>query len=647
MNTDKNTLIGFLLMTCVLFGFMFYNNSQMAKQAEYQRQQDSIMAIQAKKEAKAAAKLKAEQAKKEAEAEKDSTNTFFAALQGTDGSTTIENELLKVVIGNKGGQIESVTLKDKTYKNQQGGNVVLFEKGDSEMKFLVDGKEDNINTTDFFFTPKDVKKDAVTMSLPISNGSFDIVYSLLPNSYMLKMYVVANGIDSFFSSKTKTIDLVWTEHMKQQEKGWDFENRYSTISYRDSNNDTDELSSMGGDKEEDEFKKSLRWIAFKTQFFAQVLICEKDMKVANMSSKKDENKESGYLKTLKAEMSNEFDPSGNDSCKYAIYLGPIKFTTLSENEKMLTQLKSLDLRSLVYFGWPIVKWINRYFILYLFDWLTSFGLNMGVVLLILTLIIKFAVYPLMKKSYLSSARMRVLRPKIEEVTKKYNKPEDAMLKQQETMKVYSDYGVSPMGGCLPMLIQMPIWIALFNFIPNAIELRGQSFLWANDLSTYDDVIKWGFNIPFIGDHLSLFCVLWCVSTVASSMFSMRQQQDAMTPEQQQQMNMMKWMTYLMPVVFFFSFNSYSSGLNYYYFISSLTSVLLMWYLRKSTNDDKLLAQLEERHKVRKQQVATGKKPTSMMERLQAMQEKQMEILKKQQEEQARRDAEERNKHKKL
>ena len=645
MNTDKNTLIGFLLMTCVLFGFMFYNNSQMAKQEAYQRQQDSIMAIEAKKEAKAAAKLKAEQALKEAEAEKDSTNALFAARKGTDGSTTIENELLKVVISNKGGQIESVTLKDNTYKNQTGGNVVLFEKGDSEMKFLVDGKEDNINTTEFFFTPKDAKKNAVTMSLPISNGSFDIIYSLLPNSYMLKMYVVANGIDGFFSSKTKTLDLVWTEHMKQQEKGWDFENRYSTISYRDTDNNTDELSSMGGDEEEDEFKKNVRWIAFKTQFFAQILISEKDMKVANMTSKKDEGKESGYLKTLKAEMSNEFDPSGADSCKYAMYLGPIKFTTLSENEKMLTKLKSLDLRSLVYFGWPIVRWINRYFILYLFDWLTGFGFNMGIVLLILTLIIKFAVYPLMKKSYLSSARMRVLRPKIEEVTKKYNKPEDAMLKQQETMKVYSDYGVSPMGGCLPMLIQMPIWIALFNFIPNAIELRGQSFLWANDLSTYDDVINWGFNIPFIGDHLSLFCVLWCISTVASSMFSMRQQQDAMTPEQQQQMNMMKWMTYLMPVIFFFSFNSYSSGLNYYYFISSLTSVLLMWFLRKSTNDDKLLAQLEERYKVRKQKVATGKKPTSMMERLQAMQEKQMEILKKQQEEQARRDAEERNKHK--
>jgi YidC/Oxa1 family membrane protein insertase len=269
--------------------------------------------------------------------------------------------------------------------------------------------------------------------------------------------------------------------------------------------------------------------------------------------------------------------------------------------------------------------------IYLFDWLTGWGLNMGIVLLILTLLIKVLVYPLMKKSYLSSARMRVLRPKIEEITKKFTKPEEAMQKQQETMKLYSEYGVSPMGGCLPMLIQMPIWIALFNFIPNAIELRGQSFLWADDLSTYDDVINWGYNIWGIGDHLSLFCVLWCIATVASSMFSMKQQQDSMTPEQAQQMSMMKYMTYIMPLVFFFSFNSYSSGLNYYYFISSLTSALMMWYLRKSTDDAKLLAELEKRHKQRKEQAASGKKPSSMMSRLQAMQQKQLEILRQQQE----------------
>lgn len=636
MNTDKNTIIGFVLMAFVLFGFMYYNNHQMAEQAEYQRINDSIQAIQDAKDAKAAQALRM---KKEAERkaeETDSLNALFAARQGVDGTTTIENEFLSVVVSNKGGQIESVLLKDDTYKNQQGGNVTLFDKGDSELKMMIDGKEANINTTEFFFNPVNVQKDGVTMALPIANGSLEITYSLKPNSYLLEMNVQAKNIAGFFSSKTSTMDIIWSENMKQQEKGWDFENRYSTITYRDIDEDTHELSSMGGDEENDEFEERTKWIAYKTQFFSQVLIADKSVKVNYMSSERIE-KGQGYLKTLNTKMTADFDPSGTKATGFTFYLGPNKFSTLTDNEDMLNSESKLDLRSLVYLGWPIVRWINRFFIIYLFDWMTGWGLNMGIVLLILTIIIKLLVFPLMKKSHLSSSRMRVLKPKIEELTKKYTKPEDAMLKQQETMKLYSEYGVSPAGGCLPMLIQMPIWIALFNFIPNAIELRGQSFLWADDLSTYDDVINWGTNIWGIGDHLSLFCVLWCLSTVVTQMFTMRQQKDSMSAEQAQQMKMMQWMMYLMPLIFFFSFNSYSSGLNYYYFISSIITVLLMWYLRKTTDDAKLLAQLEERHKLRKQQSANGKKPTSMMERLQAMQQKQMEILEQQKKAQRERD----------
>ena len=319
-----------------------------------------------------------------------------------------------------------------------------------------------------------------------------------------------------------------------------------------------------------------------------------------------------------------------------MYLGPNKFSTLKENEAILQSDKNLDLQSLVYLGWPLIKYINRFFMLYLFDWMTSWGINMGIILTLLTLIIKFAVYPLMRKSYLSSARMRVLKPKMEEIAKKYPNKEDAMVKQQETMKLYSDYGVSPMGGCLPMLIQMPIWIALLNFIPNAIELRGQSFLWASDLSSYDDVISWSTNIWGIGNHLSIFCLLWAVSTVLSTLITMKQQQDsAMSPEQEQTMKMMKWMYYIMPVIFFFSFNGYSSGLNYYYFLSTIISVLTMWYLRKSTDDKKLLAQLEKRYAERKQNNSGARRTSSMMERMQEMAKKQQEMLEKQKAEQKR------------
>ncbi len=629
MKFDKNTVIGWTLMALVMFGFMAYERYTAPTQEEvqqWQAQQDSIKI----------AELNAQLEKENAEAKQlmeqatDTLNPLYAASQRNEGTTELRNSLLAITINNEGGQIMRAELLDSTYRGREGGNVILFDGKDNSFSINIDGKQANIQTADLFFTPTELTDTSVVMTAPIAGGSLQIAYSMIPDSYLVNMEVKAVGLSGFFSSKTKKMNLVWIQNMKQQEKGYDFENRYSTITYRDVENDTNELSSMGGDEDEDEFDERVKWVSMKTQFFSQVLIPAEDLEVEHMKSVKMEQG-SGYLKTLTAEMNTAFDPTGQKPSKFALYLGPNKFVTLSENEKLLNTDGDLDLRSLVYLGWPVVRWINRFFMIYLFDWLTGWGLNMGIVLLLLTIFIKILVFPLMKKSYLSSANMRVLRPKIEEITKKYTRPEDAMLKQQETMKLYSEYGVSPMGGCLPMLIQMPIWIALFNFIPNAIELRGQSFLWADDLSTYDDVINWGFHIWGIGDHLSLFCVLWCLATVASSMFSMKQQQDSMTPDQAQQMSMMKWMTYIMPIVFFFSFNTYSSGLNYYYFLSSLTSALMMWWLRKTTDDSKLLKKLEERHKLRQQQSATGKRPSSMMSRLQAMQEKQLEILRQQQE----------------
>ena len=626
---NKNTLIGFVLMALVMFGFMAYESHSRAKQAEEIVKQDSIAQIEKAKEDK---KKDAER-QKIAEEATDSLNPLFEARTGKAGTTVIENELLRVVLSNKGGQMQEVTLKDSTYKSREGGNVVLFGRGDQNMNIKIDGKTTNIATDELFFTPTDVSANGVTMHLPVANGSLDIIYSLKPNSYILDMDVKANNLDGFFLSKTNSMQIEWTEKMKQQEKGYSFESTYSTITYRDADGDTHELSIRGGDETEDEFEEKTKWIAYKTQFFSQILIADNPLSVSTMSSSSSEETEkgTGYLKTYQTSFSADFDTKGIKPTSFHLYLGPNKFSTLKENEKMLSSNDDLDLQSLVYMGWPVIKWINRFVFLYAFDFLTSLGLNMGIVLLLLTIIVKFLVFPLMKKSYLSSANMRVLRPKMDEINAKYTKPEDAMMKQQEMMKLYSEYGVSPMGGCLPMLIQMPIWIALFNFIPNYIEMRGESFLWADDLSTYDDIIHWNFNIWGIGDHLSLFCILWCSATVGSSIITQRQQQYAMTPEQQQQMSMMKWMTYLMPVIFFFSFNSYSAGLNWYYFISSLISILMMWFLRKTTDDAKLLAKLEKRHAERKANAGEKKKTSSLMGRLQAMQEKQLEILRQQQE----------------
>ena len=623
---NKNTLTGLALMVLVMIGFSTYENYARRNQAEEIRVLDSIANVEAKKEAKLEKK---KQEKLAAEAT-DTLNPLFEARQGTAGTTIIENELLKVTLTNKGGQLQKVELKDEAYKSRQGGHVVLFDAKDQNMRMMLDGKTSNIVTDELYFQPTDIKKNGVTMHLPVGAGSIDIIYSLKPNAYLLDMDVKANGLEGFFPSKTNSMQLEWTEDMKQQEKGYDFENRYSTITYRDVDGDTHELSASGGNTEEDEFEEKIKWITYKTQFFSQILIAEQPLEVSAMSSEYL-NEGSGYLKTYKTTMTADFDTKGLKPTSFHLYLGPNKFSTLKENEEMLNAGDDLDLQSLVYMGWPIIKWINRFFFLYAFDFLTGLGLNMGIVLVLLTLIVKFLVFPLMKKSYIASANMRVLRPKMEEINAKYPKKEDAMLKQQEVMKFYSEYGVSPMGGCLPMLIQMPIWIALFNFIPNYIEMRGQSFLWADDLSTYDDIINWGFHIWGIGDHLSLFCILWCLSTVFNSVITQRQQSYAMTDEQQQQMKMMKWMTYLMPLIFFFSFNSYSAGLNWYYFISGLVSIIMMWFLRKTTDDTELLSKLERRHAERKASAGDKKKTSSIMERLQAMQEKQMEILKQQQE----------------
>ncbi len=311
---------------------------------------------------------------------------------------------------------------------------------------------------------------------------------------------------------------------------------------------------------------------------------------------------------------------------------PNNYHLLQHTNKLSASDKDLELEDLVYLGWPLFKWINRFFIIYIFDWLSSLGLSMGIVLLLLTILVKVLVYPTTRKSYLSSAKMRVLKPKVDELNAKYPKPEDAMKKQQETMQLYSQYGVSPMGGCLPMLLQMPIWIALFNFVPNAIELRGESFLWASDLSAYDDVIRWDKPIWLIGDHLSIFCLLFCLTNIVNTWISMRQQQNSMTGEQAQQMKFMQYMMYIMPVAFFFMFNNYSSGLNYYYFLSGLTSILIMWFLRKTTDDKKLLAKLEANYQANK--ANPNKKMSGMAARLEALQKQQQAILEEQKKKQA-------------
>ena len=606
-------------MAAVLIAFSWYSRPS-EEQLRAARERDSIAAVQLQQAQEAEAQQKAIQAQQAQALQQDSTSALFEARSGQDQLITLENDLVRLTINTHGGVIEEAIIKN--HLDQQKQPIRLLTKEDASLVLSLAGKHENIVTKDLFFQPvEDVAasqqpNDHLTLRLPLSDGgSLDIDYRLHPDSYMLDMIITARGISNHFAPSMRTLDIQWNDRARQLEKGFDFEQRYACIRYHEADGGTDYLSETS-DKEED-VEEALDWVAFKNQFFSAVLISQQQFHNAHLKSQLYK-KGQGYLKNYEATLQTAFDPTGAQPTQLQMYLGPNDFHTLkAHNDLSLVQDKDLELEDLVYLGWPIVRWINRWFIIYLFDWLKGFGLHMGLVLLLLTIIVKALVYPATKKSYMASARMRVLKPKIDELNKKYPKQEDAMKKQQEMMQLYSQYGVSPMGGCLPMLIQAPIWIALFNFVPNAIELRGQSFLWADDLSAYDDVIHWGKDIWLIGDHLSIFCVLFCVMQIANTWISMKQQQNAvMSPEQEQSMKMMRWMMYLMPLMFFFMFNTYSSGLNYYYFLSGLTSILIMWFLRKTTNDEKLLAQLEA---YRAKNANNPKKQSGMAARLEALQ----------------------------
>ncbi len=618
---DKNTITGLVLIALLLIGYSFWNTSQ---QPVAPMTETTEIHAPAPKATNATAAVTA--------ATIDSTALFHQALQGENQQIVLENEKVRVVLNTKGGTVANVQLKEyKNYADFKEGKdapLTLYNEGDAAFNFTLEAKEQNICTADYYFTPVGVSDSTVTMRLQSAAGAtLDLEYALLSDNYLLNFSVATKGLDGYFSPKTKTLLVNWQDKVRQQEKGFYFENMYSTLTYKVAGDDTEKLGEFESD--ETSVTGNVDWVAFKNQYFSSILMAKQEFSKADFKSIQQEE-HSGYLKDYNAEMQAFFDPTGKESTQFQFYFGPNHFRLLQSMDDYKLGEKDMDLEEVVYLGWPVFRWINRYFTLYVFDWLTQLGLPMGIVLLLITLLLRVIVYAPTRKSFMSSAKMRVLKPKVDELSKKYPNPEDAMKRQQEMMTLYSQYGVNPMGGCLPMLIQMPIWIAMFNFVPNAIELRQEGFLWADDLSTYDSLISWETSLPFIGNHLSLFCLLFCATNIIYSVMSMRQQRETMSGEQAQQMKMMQWMMFLMPVFFFFMFNKYSSGLNYYYFISLLASALTMWYLRKTTDDQKLLAKLEANYQANKNN--PNKKPSGLAARLEALQ-KQQEAL---QEEQRRR-----------
>lgn len=634
---NKNNIIGFLLIAVVLIGFSWYNQPS----AEEQRAafvQDSIAKAkhaEMEKASKAAAAKRQTNAKAKVEA--DSTALFYSALKGQAKKIVLKNEKVELTLNTKGATVEKAVIKGYVGHNLQvkdgsadAKDVTLFDGNDQSLKFMLEAKEANIITSDLYFTPSNVTDKSVTMTAVADEGKTLTLTYTLGDDYMLHMSLQANGMAGLFSPNYNKMDVDWSDKARQQERGFMFENRYTTLTYHNVEGGTDHLNE-GSEKIDEKIEESIDWVSFKNQFFSAIIVAKDNFEKDAFMTSIPQEKGSGYLKQFQVKMKTAFDPTGKKASEFEFYFGPNDFQILKNTEKESTFGKDLEFQKLVYLGWPIIRWINRFFTLYVFDWLSNV-FPMGIVLILITLLLKLITYPMVKKSYMSSAKMRVLKPKLEAATAQYNKPEDQMQKQQAMMAEYAKYGVSPLSGCLPMLIQMPVWVAMFNFVPNAIQLRGEKFLWMNDLSTFDPIIEWNTNIWLIGDHLSLTCILFCVANLLYSWMTMRQQRDQMVGQQAEQMKMMQWMMYLMPLMFFFMFNDYSAGLNFYYFISLFFSAAIMWTLRKTTDDEKLLAILEKRYQENKN---NPKKASGLMARMQALQEMQ----RKQQEEMMRKQAE--------
>ena len=508
---NRNTLIGFSLIAVVLILFSYLNTPSQEQIDAYNHQQDSIVAVKQQQAAKTAQQ---DSSLPQPAVVADSTDLFFPALNdsvaGPNRLVVLKNDSLELAFNTKGGTIASARIiGHKDTLNNYG--ITLFDGQSQQMNFVLKSVNKYINTQDLNFTESvDADGSLIMTAQALGNGSLVFKYTLGPD-YLLHFSMQAVGLAGQLDPTSKEVVIQWQDSCHQQEKGFSFENYRSALTYKFHDGGTDYLNETSDKKET--IEEAIDWVAFKNQYFSAVLISKDGFNAGAELTSTPLDKSTRILKNYEARLTTKFDPTGLQPSEFEMFLGPNDFRLIQNVEEQSTFGKDLEMEKLVYLGWPLFRFINRWFTLYVFDWLTKLGLPMGIVLILITLLLKAITFPMVKKSYMSSAKMRVLKPKLDEATKEFNKPEDQMQKQQAMMALYSKYGVSPLGGCLPMLIQMPIWIAMFNFVPNAIQLRRESFLWMDDLSTYDPIFEWGFNIWGIGDHLSLTCVLFCVSNL--------------------------------------------------------------------------------------------------------------------------------------
>ena len=640
---DKNSLIGIILILGVLIGWSVWMTPSKEELAQQRHIQDSINRVNRERFVKDSISMAEAMATMNATSTEQTNDGSFSeryaqygsfanASQGENKSWVLENEVLKVDLSSRGAFVKTVELKD--YKTFDSLPLIGFDEETSRfnLEFVADGK--GLNSYDLYFEPyingylyeggENINvgdKDSLIVSLRAyasdseGNKSMDkyleFRYTMYKDQYMVGFDIVTNNLKGIIPANTRFMTMDWAVDVLKQEKASDRLN-FETIYYMYANNDVEALSKSEVTDEEKELRSAVKWISFKQKFFSYALVSKDNFNDAFVElHTKSRPSNSRYQKSMSAVIDVPFDGLNEDNkIEMSYYFGPNSFKTMKQY--------GLGLEEQIPLGGKLISWINKYIVINVFNWLGQYGWSYGVVILILTLIIKICLMPIAFKSYMSTAKMRVLKPEIDAINEKYPKQEDAMKKQQAIMDLYKKADASPMSGCLPMLLQFPILIAIFRFFPSSIELRQQSFLWADDLSTYDSILDLPFNIPFYGDHVSLFTLLMTASTLLYTYINNKQMQQT---QGNQTMPGMTLMLYLMPIIFLGVFNSYSAGLSYYYLLVNLFTFLQMYIFKISINEDRLRKQIEQ---AKKKPV----KKSNFQKRLEEMQKQQQQQMRR-------------------
>ncbi len=601
---DRNTVVGLVVIFIILIGFSYINRPSQEQMEEARRKRDSIALVEARED-KLQEELQRENQQKDIENVENAedaepilnnnddsgepTGTFSQAKNGEKELVTLENDLLKINVSTLGGSVYSVEVKD--YETYSGDPLILYANDSNVFGLQFWGENKNVETHKLFFEPDRQESNIrvkpgdnpQTLRMRLSAGEdsyIDYVYTIHPESYMIDFGIELNNMNDIISGRPGSIDLLWDVILPQLEKNGEKESEYTTIAYQLSNGDFEELSSRSDEASEDVTTR-INWIGYKQQFFSTFLVHEENFLNAKFNSNIVEDGK--HTRSFSSRIAVPYSGEETESHDMKMYFGPNHFNTLKEYDYSFEEVVPLG-------SW-IIKWINQYVIIFVFDLLNKFINSYGLIILLLTILIKIVLFPLTYKSYLSQAKMRVLKPQIDEIGKKYPKKEDAMKKQQAVMGLYKKVGVSPLGGCLPMLIQFPILIAMFRFFPASFELRQESFLWAEDLSTYDSILDLPFTIPYYGDHVSLFTLL-----MAGALFLTSKTSTAQMDTNAQMPGMKYMMLYMMPLMLLFFFNSYSAGLSYYYFLSNIITFGQTMLIRKTVDDEAILKKLTENAK---------------------------------------------------